>query len=109
MLVDKGSSSRPERREGASVIKDVHVKAILHTVVSHEAKDVIVNVAEEMNLGSGISDGSWRNDHGCTDVGLDSPIPVELLQTWVFVKESTVPSTHVAVADHPSFAHSNCT
>lgn len=44
-----------------------------------------------------------------THVRLDSPVPVKLLESGVFVEEATVPSTHVTVADHPSFADADGT
>ena len=46
----KGSCSGPEGWEGARVVEDVHVKAVFEVVVPHETKDVVVNVAEIMNL-----------------------------------------------------------
>lgn len=50
MGVDERAGARPEGRERAGVIKDIHVEAVLHVVVAHEAEDVVVDVAEEVDL-----------------------------------------------------------
>ena len=55
MGVDKGAGARPEGRKGASVIEDVHVETVLHIVIAHEAEDVVVNVAEEVDLAESVS------------------------------------------------------
>ncbi len=45
---------------------------------------------------------------GCSAyVRFHPPVPVKLRQSWVSVEEAAVPSAHVAVADHPTFAHAN--
>ena len=46
------AGTRPQGREGASVVENVHVETVLHVVVAHEAEDVVVNVAEEVDLAS---------------------------------------------------------
>ena len=50
MGVDERAGARPEGRERAGVIKDIHVEAVLHVVIAHEAEDVVVDVAEEVDL-----------------------------------------------------------
>ncbi|KAI9642282.1 hypothetical protein NHQ30_009084 [Ciborinia camelliae] len=49
----------PERREGACVVEDVHVESVFELVVAHEAEDVVVDVAEEVDL-RGKRDGEVR-------------------------------------------------
>ena len=44
---------------------------------------------------------------GKTYVGLHPPIPVKVLQPGMLVKETAIPSTHVTIADHPSFTHAD--
>lgn len=55
MGIDERACTRPEGREGASVIEDVHVETVLHVVITHEAEDVVVNVAEKVNLAESMS------------------------------------------------------
>lgn len=50
MGVDEGSSARPEAGKGAGVVQDVHIEAILEVIVAHESENVIVNIAEEVDL-----------------------------------------------------------
>lgn len=52
MCVDERAGTGPEGWKGASVVENVHVEAIFHIVVTHEAKHVVVNVAEKVNLRS---------------------------------------------------------
>ena len=86
MCVDEGAGAGPERREGAGVVEDVHVEAVFEIVVAHEAEDVIVDVAEEV------------------DVRFDAPVPVEVAEAGVLVEEARVPAAHVPVGYHPAFA-----
>jgi len=44
-----------------------------------------------------------------TYIRFDPPVPVEFFEPRVFVEETAVPSAHMAIANHPSFAHSNRT
>ena len=44
-----------------------------------------------------------------THVRLNSPVEVKVRQTRMLVKESTIPSAHVTIRDHPSFAYSDGT
>ncbi len=50
VCVDERTGARPQGRKGASVVKNVHIEAVFHVVITHEAENVIVNVAEEVNL-----------------------------------------------------------
>ena len=50
MRVDEGTSPGPERGKGARVVEDIHVEAVLHVVVAHEAEDVVVDVTEIVDL-----------------------------------------------------------
>ena len=104
--VYEGAGTGPEGGEGAGIVEDVHVEAVFHVVIAHEAEDVVVNVTEEVDLQT--VSKSLRTSHtGRTCVGFDTPIPVKIFESWVFVEEAAVPSTHVAVADHPTFADAN--
>lgn len=42
-------------------------------------------------------------------VRLDAPIPVEFFKPWMLVEESTVPTAHMPVADHPTFSNTDGT
>ena len=55
MRIDERAGARPERRKRASVVENVHVETVLHVVVAHEAEDVVVNVAEEVDLAESMS------------------------------------------------------
>ena len=55
MGVDERTGARPEGRKGSSVIEDVHVETVLHVVIAHKAEDVVVNVAEEVDLAESMS------------------------------------------------------
>jgi hypothetical protein len=46
----KRTCAGPERGKRASIVEDVHVEAILEIVVAHKTKDVVVNVAEIVDL-----------------------------------------------------------
>ena len=55
MSIDERTSSRPKGRKGASIIKDIHVETVFHVIIAHEAEDVVVNVAEVVNLAESMS------------------------------------------------------
>lgn len=55
-------------------------------VVAGEAENVVVDVAEEV------------------DVGLDAPVEVVVEEARVAVEEAGVPAAHVPVGYHPAFA-----
>ncbi len=42
-----------------------------------------------------------------TYIWLYSPVVIEVSQSWMLVEKPTIPSTHVAVAEHPTFANPN--
>ena len=48
--VDEGAGTRPEGRKGSRVVEDVHVETVLDVIIAHKAEDVVVNVAEEVDL-----------------------------------------------------------
>lgn len=55
MGVDERAGARPEGWKGSSIIEDVHIEAVLHAIIAHEAEDIIVNVAEEVDLAETMS------------------------------------------------------
>lgn len=55
MGVYKRAGARPEGRKRSSVIEDVHIEAVFHMIIAHKAEDVVVNVAEEVDLAEGMS------------------------------------------------------
>ena len=48
--VDEGAGAGPEGGEGARVVEDIHVEAVFHVVVAHKAEDVVIDVAEVVDL-----------------------------------------------------------
>lgn len=46
----------------------------------------------------------WNN---VACIGLNPPVPVKILEPWMLVEESTIPTAHMSVADHPSLPNSN--
>jgi hypothetical protein len=80
------TSLSPETGKGASVVEDIHVEAVLDLVISGKAEDIVVYVAEEMNI--------W----------LDAPVELVVLQSWVLVEETAVPAAHLVVGKHVAFA-----
>lgn len=105
MRVNERAGTGPEGRERASIVEDVHVEAVFHVIVAHEAKDIVVNVAEEVHLIRAKSTSPNIMQVMDTYIGLYTPVPVEIPQSWVLVEKTTVPAAHVAVADHPSFSY----
>lgn len=79
MLGDEFGGLRPQCRDRCGSIVEVDGEAIGLIVVCHEAEDIVVNVAEEVYL------------------GLDAPVELGVLQRRVFVKEATIPATHLMV------------
>ena len=55
MGVDERAGARPKGRKGSSIIEDVHIEAVLHVVIAHEAEDIVVNIAEEVDLAEAMS------------------------------------------------------
>lgn len=50
MRVDEGAGAGPERGKGARVVQNIHVEAVLHIIVAHEAEDIVVDVTEIVDL-----------------------------------------------------------
>ena len=46
----------PERREGACIVEDVHIETVLEIVVTHEAKDIVVDITVVVDLYLSASD-----------------------------------------------------
>lgn len=44
------SASGTKGRKRASIIENVHIEAVLHVVVAHEAEHVVINVTEKVDL-----------------------------------------------------------
>lgn len=107
MSIDKRSSPRPEGRKRTSIVEDVHVEAIFHLVIAHEAENVVIDITEEVNLSVVSRDRTVHLETSITDIRFHTPVPVEVFQSWMLVEESTVPPTHMTITDHPSFADSN--
>ena len=55
MRIDERASTRPERRKRAGVVENVHIETVLHVVITHESKNVIIYVTEEVDLAYGAS------------------------------------------------------
>ena len=76
MSVDKRTSAWPKRRKRAGVVKDIHVEAVFHIVVSHKAENIVVNVAKEVNLDHPLASSLYRTLDPY--IRLHPPIPVEV-------------------------------
>ena len=50
MSIDEGAGSRPEGGEGARIVEDVDIETVLQSIVPHEAKDIVIYVAEVVDL-----------------------------------------------------------
>ena len=109
--VNEGAGTGPEAGERSRVVENVHVEAVLHVVVAHETEDVVVNIAEEVNLRQGQQELMQRwhcgGHEGRSYIRLNTPVPIKFLETRMLVEETTVPTAHVSVADHPPFADTN--
>ena len=105
VAVDEGTGARPQRWEGSRIIENIHVEAIFHVIVAHEAEDIIIYITEEVDLLRGVSTYIQGYEYGDSYIRLHTPVPVEVLEPRMLVKETAIPSTHMAVANHPSFAH----
>ena len=102
----EGVRSGPEGGKGACVIQDVHVEAVFEVVVTHKAEDVVVDVAEIVDLEDSLALKNWKVAFAY--IGLNPPVPIIILENRMLVKEPTIPPTHVMIADHPSLSNSNC-
>ena len=72
----------PQSRYALRRIKQIDGEAIGFVVVLHVFEDVVVNVAEEVDL--------W----------LYPPVPPSVHQCWMFVEEAAVPATHLMIGHH---------
>lgn len=70
---------RPQSWYTLRSIEQVDREAVGLVVILHVPEHIIVNVAEELNL------------------GLDSPVVAGILEGWMFVEHATVPTAHLVV------------
>lgn len=70
---------RPQRRKGLWVVVKVDRKPVCLVVVVHVAEDVVVDIAEEVHI--------W----------LHTPVVADILEGWMLVEETAIPSTHLVV------------
>lgn len=71
----------PQRGDGFGVVVEVDGEAVGLVVVVHVPEDVVVDVAEEM------------------DLGLHAPVVAGVGQRGVFVEHAAVPAAHLVVGD----------
>lgn len=69
----------PERRDTLRTVVDVDIKAVCFVVILHPSEDIIVDIAEKV------------------DVGLDAPVVLDVLERWVLTEHATVPPAHLMV------------
>ena len=72
---------RPQSLDRDRRIVDVNDKSISFVVDLHEFEDIVVNVAEELNL------------------GLNSPIPSVFSQSRMPIEHAGVPSAHLMISN----------
>ena len=72
----------PKRWDRWWRIVKIDRKAIGLVVVLHEAEHIVVDVAEEV------------------DLGFNPPVVLHVCQSWMFVEQTRVPPTHLMVAQH---------
>ena len=72
-------SLRPQSRNRLGRIVEVDGKTVGLVVIFHIAENVVVDVAEEM------------------DLGLHPPVVAGVGQGWVFVEHAAIPATHLVV------------
>ncbi len=72
----------PQGRDGLGRVIQVYGEAVGFVVVLHIAKDIVVDVAEEV------------------DIGLDAPVVAGVEQGGVFVEHAAVPTAHLVVGIH---------
>lgn len=70
---------RPQRRHALRAVVQIDGEAVRLVVVLHPAEDVVVNVAEEV------------------DVRLDAPVPAVVLEGRVLVEHAAIPAAHLVV------------
>ena len=70
---------KPERRDRLGGVVEVDGEAVGFVVVLHIAEDVVIDVAEEM------------------DVGFDAPVVASIEESGMFVEHARVPTAHLVV------------
>lgn len=102
MRVHESAGFGPEGRERTCVVEDVHIKPVFHAVVAHEAEDVVVDVAEEVDLACVSIEARlcWQVGSQEEYIWFDPPVIVKFHQSWVAIEEPAVPATHMSVRDH---------
>ncbi len=78
---------RPQQRDALWRVVDIDHEPIRLVVVGHVVEDIVVNVAEEMNI------------------RFHAPVVAEVLQRRVMVEEARVPTAHFVVAAHGRILH----
>ena len=71
----------PEGGYALGAVVEIYVEAVRLVVVGHVAEDVVVDVAEEL------------------DLRLDTPVVLRVLERRVMVEETAVPAAHLVVRD----------
>lgn len=82
MLRDKFESVWPKGFDRFGGVVEVDDPAIGLVVILHVAEYVVVDVAEEV------------------DLGFYAPVPADILQGWVMIEEPRVPTAHLVVRSH---------
>jgi hypothetical protein len=82
MVRKKLDGLRPQSRESLGVIVKVDCEAVSLVVVMHVTEHVVIDIAEEMNI------------------GLDAPIVPGVCERRVLVEKSAVPPTHLVIRHH---------
>lgn len=78
---------RPETRDRFWAVVQVDGESISLVIIAHEAEDIIVDIAEEVNV--------W----------LHTPVVLHVEQCRVLVEQPTVPATHLVVALQARILH----
>ena len=69
----------PQRRNAVGVIVDVDVEAVRFVVVLHPSKDIVIHIAEEV------------------DVWFHPPVVLDVLERRVLAEHAAVPPTHLVI------------
>lgn len=72
----------PQGGQSVRIVVEVQGEAVRLVVVLHVAEDVVVDIAEEM------------------DLGLDAPVVADVLERGMLVEHAAVPATHLMVGHH---------
>ena len=79
MVVEELLRLRPQCRDTLGTIVDVDVEAVGLVVILHPCKDIVVDIAEEV------------------DVRFDPPVVLHTFQCWMLAKHAAIPSAHLMV------------